>query len=198
MRWTNENAYDAIVQSASDTYAVPAALIKAIIAAESSFNAHATRIEGGDASIGLMQLLVSTAKALGFNGTQIDLMEPGTNITMGARLLAQLLRQTGGDLDATASAYNGGYRPTLGFGARRTATTPQVCLQWKATAPATGRVISRDCQVVGSTTVGQFSNQSYVDKVADYRNYFFVPPSPLAAAAAKALARSRGRSIGRS
>lgn len=186
-RWMNENAYDAIVQSASEAQAVPVPLIKAIIAAESAFNPNARRAEVGinDASSGLMQILLSTARGLGFTGTPDELFDPGVNITIGTRLLAQLLRQTGGDQDAAASAYNGGYRPTLGFGARRTATTPAVCLQWKPTAPATGRTVAADCQVPGSTVVGQFSNQGYVDRVANYRDYFFVSPLPLNKGAAE-------------
>jgi hypothetical protein len=77
-------------------------------------------------------------------------------------------------LDAAWSAYNGGYRPTLGFGARRTAGAPRVCLRWKANAPATGRTIARDCELVGDTEPGKFSNQTrYVDVVRNYYAYFF-------------------------
>jgi soluble lytic murein transglycosylase-like protein len=191
-RWAREQDFDALVQASSASFGgrVAPEFIKAIIAAESAFRPESLRGEPqiGDASIGLMQLRLATARALGYPGAVGDpgalsgLYEPGTNIFLGTKLLDQLLTQTSGDLDAAASAYNGGYRPDLGFGALRTVDTPAVCLVWKSTAPTAGRTLANDCQVIGSTTPGTFSNQRYVDRVKDYRDYFFVAP-PLRAAA---------------
>lgn len=192
-RWAREREFDALVGAAVDSVAntlgpwspltreQAVAAVKALIAAESGFNPERVRGEPhlGDASVGLMQVLYSTAKAMGYPGPVGDagqltgLFTPGTNIYIGAKYLWTLLSRTGGNLDAAASAYNGGFRPHLGFGGRRTATTPRVCLRWKATAPATGRTIDRDCELVGSTTPGTFSNQGYVDKVRNYDAYFF-------------------------
>lgn len=195
-RWTREADFDAYVQASSDSFGgrVKPEFIKGIIAAESAFNPAAIRGEPqiGDASIGLMQLRFKTAQALGYPGevgSQDDLsglFDPGTNIYLGTKLLDQLLSQTGGDMDAAASAYNGGYRPEYGFGAPRTDSTPVVCLQWKPTAPTTGRTISRDCAVVGSTVPGTYSNQPYVDRVANYRDYFFGSAPPKQGAARQA------------
>jgi soluble lytic murein transglycosylase-like protein len=191
-RWLHENDYDALVQAMSASFGgrVKPELIKAIIAAESAFNAAAVRGEPqiAGASIGLMQLLYSTAKRLGYPGevgeaaTLTGLFRPDANIYIGAKYLDELLKQTGGDVDAAISAYNGGYRPELGFGALRTSKTPTVCLQWKPTAPKTGRTIARDCARIGTTMVGKFSNQQYVDRVKNYLDYFFVwvPPQPAA------------------
>lgn len=193
-RFARENEFDPLVNSAVESVAnmdgpwpIPKdrafALVKGLIAAESSFNPSATRGEPhlGDASIGLMQVLYSTAKGLGFPGPTGDvtkltgLYAPATNTYYGARLLRKLLLQAGNEAGAI-SAYNGGYRPSLGFGRPRTATTPRVCLQWRATAPATGRTIDRDCEVLGSTTPGTYSNQPYVNKVKSYTDYFFRNP----------------------
>lgn len=192
-RWARENEFDPLVRAAVDSVAnqvgawpIPKeqafAAVKAVVAAESAFNPSATRGEAqiGDASIGLMQVLLSTARRLGFPGDSGDrtrltgLYTPGTNIFIGTKYLHSLLRQTGGNLDAAFSAYNGGYRPHLGFGGKRTTSTPRVCLQWKPTAPSTGRTIDRDCALVGSTKPGTYSNQRYVDKCRNYLDYFFV------------------------
>lgn len=130
MKWARENAFDPEVTAASRQYGVPVALIKAIIGAESGFDPRAYRPEsprpslppspdfpnGGDASIGLMQLLVRTARALGFAGTIEDLYQPRVNIGLGTRLLKQNLDRAGGDVPNAVSAYNGGWRPSLGYG----------------------------------------------------------------------------------
>lgn len=200
-RFAHENDYDALIGAAVDsmvntlgpwpgglTRAQAIAAVKAIIAKESAFNPAATRGEpqAGDASIGLMQVLYSTARQeLGYPGVVGDpqkltgLYTPGTNIYVGTKYLwLQLRRVGGGDIDAAFSAYNGGFRPSLGFGARRGGGTPRVCLQWKPTAPRdpAARSIDRDCAVVGSTTPGSFSNQRYVTLAHNYYDYFFVPP----------------------
>lgn len=189
-RWAHENDFDVLIQAMAQSFPrVRPELIKAIVAAESGFVAGKVRGEPqiGDASIGLMQVLYSTAKRLGFPGAigeaskLTGLFRPDANLYIGAKYLDQLLGQTGDDVEAAISAYNGGYRPELGFGRRRTAATPRVCLRWKPTAPKTGRSVDRDCDLVGSMTVGQFSNQSYVTRVKSYLDYFFGNPPPRAA-----------------
>ena len=207
-RWVREREYDALVGAAVDSIANVSgpwapltreqaiAAVKALIAKESAFNPASVRGEPqlGDASVGLMQVLYSTARGLGYPGpigdanTLTGLFAPGANIYVGTKYLHQLLSKTGGDLDAAFSAYNGGYRPSLGFGARRTTATPRVCLRWRSGAPSTGRTIARDCELLGDTEAGKFSNQTrYVDLARNYYAYFFgaaplaagqTPPSP--------------------
>lgn len=130
MKWARENAFDAQVAQAASTYGVAVPLIKAVIAVESGFNPNAYRAEaprpslpptadfpnGGDASLGLMQLLVRTARTLGYNGPMNGLYDPGINIGLGTRLLRDNLKRTGGNVSDAISAYNGGFRPALGFG----------------------------------------------------------------------------------
>lgn len=195
-RWARENDFDDVVGAAVDSVTQvqgpwaglsrdqAVAAVKAVIAKESAFDPSRVRGEPqlGDASVGLMQVLYSTARGLGYPGPIGDpdnltgLFTPGTNVYLGATYLWQKLVQTGGDLEAAFSAYNGGYRPELGFGGRRDGSTPLVCLQWKPTAPPSGRVVSRDCAVIGSTAPGTFSNQKYVDLAGDYYAYFFGAP----------------------
>jgi hypothetical protein len=191
MRWTRENAYDAAVQQASAEFGVRVPLIKGVIGRESAFVPNALRGEPqiGDASYGLMQLLYSTAKGLGYTGTPEGLFDPATNIHYGTKLLAQNLSRTGGDEASAISAYNGGWRPSLGFGVRATRAL-RVCLAWKQTAPRDPklRVLSRDCAKVQNVAAGEFANQPHVDAVMANVRYFEQPPAPSAPAAEAGVA----------
>lgn len=66
------------------------ALVLAIIEVESSFNPRAYRAEPqiNDASRGLMQLLLSTARDRGYPGDEEGLFDPETNIRLGVMQLA--------------------------------------------------------------------------------------------------------------
>lgn len=93
-------------------YGVPASLVLAIIQVESGGNPNAINNTGGDAALGgsygLMQMSADTAQALGYNGPSSGLLDPTTNITLGTRYLADLLSETGGNVDAAISGYNAG------------------------------------------------------------------------------------------
>lgn len=118
--FTRENEFDDLVLSNANKYGVPAWVIKATIGRESSFNPKAYRAEPDltppDASRGLMQLLGSTAQALGLHGDVGDdvlkvggLYEPALNIQLGAKLLGQLhSRFSGEPWDNVYAAYNAG------------------------------------------------------------------------------------------
>lgn len=106
------------VYIAASRYGVDPAIVLAVIGTESSFNPKAFKQEPNDASYGLMQVLFGTAKGLGYTGTTAGLFDPVTSIDLGTKLLGQNLRARGGDVDAAVSQYNGGYRPTYGFGKR--------------------------------------------------------------------------------
>lgn len=162
-RWQHENDYDGIIAVESARTGVSMPLIKAVISLESEFLARATRAEaaraslpptpdfpqGGDMSIGLMQLLVRTARTLGYKGPVGDktsltgLFDPATNIHLGTTLLrdnVNAARLAGLGVDAAISAYNGGWRPSLGYGR--------------------------------PLPTGQFANQAYVNVVFERMSYF--------------------------
>lgn len=105
-----ENEYDALISRAAGLYAVPAGIIKAVIATESSFRPWALREEPriGDRSRGLMQILEKTARGLGFQGDLELLCDPEVNIMLGTKLLAQLYRRFGPSWADALAAYNGG------------------------------------------------------------------------------------------
>ena len=87
-----------------------AALVKAIVAVESGFDPHALSPKG---AVGLMQVLPATAERYGLAAdarrTIADrLRDPGTNLRIGTRYLADLLALFGGDLTLALAAYNAG------------------------------------------------------------------------------------------
>lgn len=172
--WMNENVYDSSIHEAALKYGVPFEFVKAIIGKESGFVVNARRAEPaykcpltgkvGDASIGLMQILLCTAMGEGFRGTEAQLFDPHTNIEYGTKYLAGQLARASGRIDSAASAYNGGWNPNIGFGAPVTRTGITVCL---ARDTVTGKCINSR-----TVPIGEYANQSYVDKVLQYYQYF--------------------------
>lgn len=170
-RWANEDRWTDAIKSAAERYAVPYPLVQAIIAVESQFRPDAYRNEPqiNDGSVGLMQILLRTAQAVGYHGErgtggqQTGLFSPATNIEYGTAYLAQQYHLAKEDAAAAASAYNGGWRPSLGFGGRATKTVT-VCL---ARDTSTGKCIRSR-----TVPVGEFANQTYVNAVLDNLKYF--------------------------
>lgn len=147
--FTRENEYDSIVVQAGEAWSVDPALIKAIIGAESEFTPEAFRAEPkiGDASYGLMQLLYGTARLLGYAGPTNGLYDPTTNIRLGTRYLADLIKTAenhGHGVDSAVSAYNAGF---------------------SAVRPGDGKRVTNDAGA-------DFINQAYVDRVLSLASYF--------------------------
>ncbi len=148
-RWPHQDDYTALIKESSARYAVPVALVQAVISLESEFLPRAYRAEPkiNDASRGLMQLLFQTAKALGYTGTPDGLFDPATSIDLGTRLLRDNIRYAqsrGYGLDSALSAYNGGFSAQRAGDGKRT----------------------------GDTTSSPFINQSYVNVVLERMRYF--------------------------
>jgi soluble lytic murein transglycosylase-like protein len=100
-----------IINEMASKYNIEPAWIKAHIKAESDWDVNASRFEAhkGDASWGLMQLLLATARGvLGDNNlTTTQLINPRVNIEAGTKFLSQLWNRYGNMRDAMA-AYNAG------------------------------------------------------------------------------------------
>jgi soluble lytic murein transglycosylase-like protein len=96
-----EKIYNDIINKAAKKYGVDAALIKAIIMAESSYNQRAISKRG---AVGLMQLMPATATALGVE----DIFDPTHNVNGGAKYIKLLLDKFNGNLELALAAYNAG------------------------------------------------------------------------------------------
>lgn len=105
----SRSAYRAIIVREAAAAGVPAEVAEAVMAVESGYNAGAI---GGDGEIGLMQILPSTARMLGFSGTLAALAVPETNIRYGVMYLAGAWRLAGRDLCTAAMKYRAGHGET--------------------------------------------------------------------------------------
>jgi len=92
---------DALVNDNAQSQDVDPALIKAIIANESGFNANATSNVGAQ---GLMQLMPGTAAGLGVT----DAYDPAQNVAGGTKYIKGLLERFNGDVRLAVAAYNAG------------------------------------------------------------------------------------------
>ncbi len=92
---------DALVSTNAGKWGVDPALVKAIIANESGFNANATSKTGAQ---GLMQLEPGTAAGLGVTNSY----DPAQNVAGGTRYIRGLLDRFHGDVRLAVAAYNAG------------------------------------------------------------------------------------------
>jgi len=95
------HAYDDIIEEAASTYQLDPRIIKAVMEAESAFNAMAVSPVG---ALGLMQLMPDVAKELGVT----DPLDPRQNIMGGSKYLKQLLDAHDGNVRLALASYNAG------------------------------------------------------------------------------------------
>jgi soluble lytic murein transglycosylase-like protein len=89
------------INLAAHQFDLDPALVRAVIHAESDFNALARSQKG---AMGLMQLMPGTARLVGVADARL----PGDNIRGGARYLAGLMARFKNDVSLAAAAYNAG------------------------------------------------------------------------------------------
>ncbi|GGI81533.1 lytic transglycosylase domain-containing protein [Shewanella gelidii] len=94
-------AHQNIIELAAKQHRLEPALIRAVIHAESAFDAKAISRSG---AMGLMQLMPDTANDMGV----LNAFKPEQNIQGGSRYLAQMLDRFDGDITLACAAYNAG------------------------------------------------------------------------------------------
>jgi soluble lytic murein transglycosylase-like protein len=95
------HAYDDIIDEAAKKYAMDPRMIKAVMQAESAFNAMAVSPVG---ALGLMQLMPDVAEELGVT----DPLDPRQNIMAGSKYLKRLLDSHDGNVRLALASYNAG------------------------------------------------------------------------------------------
>ena len=98
--------FAAEIDVASEVFGVDAALLRAVMHAESWFEADAVSHAGAQ---GLMQLMPDTARRFGV----VDVFDPVDNISGGAAYLAWLSERFDNDLERVLAAYNAGENAVL-------------------------------------------------------------------------------------
>lgn len=97
----NTNAYRNEVKQLAEKYKIDAALVRAVIHAESAFKVNALSNKGAQ---GLMQLMPGTARDMGVKNA----FDAKQNIEGGVKYLAWLLETFNGDIKLATAAYNAG------------------------------------------------------------------------------------------
>jgi len=99
------------IQDAAKATRLEAALIHAVISAESGYNPFARSRKG---AAGLMQLMPETARRYGVKNR----LDPAQNISGGARYLRDLIRLFNNDVQLAVAAYNAGENAVVRAGNR--------------------------------------------------------------------------------
>ena len=102
-------AYDAIIQSEAKKHGVDAALVSAVIRAESNYQPRALSRKGAR---GLMQLMPATAKRLEVRKP----FDPASNVAGGVRYLKELAERFHHRPELVLAAYNAGERAVESYG----------------------------------------------------------------------------------
>lgn len=94
----------AMIPEVARRHGVEEALVRAVVAAESNYDAHAVSPVG---AVGLMQLMPPTAADYGVTSVEA-LFDPRINLNTGTRHLKRLLRKYSDDYGRVIMAYNAG------------------------------------------------------------------------------------------
>ena len=103
---TAQSAYDGLIATHAQANGVPEALVHRVIQRESCYR---PELVGHCGCVGLMQIKLSTARALGYTGDAAGLRDPNTNLTYGVKYLAGAYRAANGDQGRAMRYYAGGY-----------------------------------------------------------------------------------------
>ena len=98
-----------IFATVTATLGLPNGLLSAVCHVESHHNVKAINLnDGGEDSLGVCQIKLSTAKMLGFKGTAAELQEPFVNAYYAGMYLNKQLRRYDHFIPHAIAAYNSG------------------------------------------------------------------------------------------
>ena len=106
---TDEASLRAMVRAEAEARGMPPEVAEAVAQVESGYDPRAV---GGVGEIGLMQVLPSTARMLGFSEPLPRLFDPATNVRYGVRYLSEAWRLTGQDICGAVMKYRAGHGET--------------------------------------------------------------------------------------
>lgn len=107
----DKQRFNPLVEESARTYQVDAALLHAVITAESGYNPRAVSRKG---AAGLMQLMPDTARRYGVENS----FDPAQNIRGGTQYLRDLLQMFGNNMELAVAAYNAGEKAVANHGNR--------------------------------------------------------------------------------
>jgi soluble lytic murein transglycosylase-like protein len=136
------SGYRALIEKEAARTGIAPEIAEAVMAVESGYNPGAI---GGAGEIGLMQILPSTARMLGFGGSLADLAVPETNIHYGVTYLAAAWRLAAGDLCTAVMKYRAGHGET-----RFSHLSVNYCLAVRS------KLMARGFRVTGNVPVATF------------------------------------------
>lgn len=139
-------SYRALAESEARRAGLPSEIADAVMAVESGYDPRAI---GSSGEIGLMQVMPSTARMLGFAGSNEALAAPETNIHYGVTYLARAWRLAGGDLCTAAMKYRAGHGET-----RFSRLSVDYCLAVRS------KLAARGYHVTGTVPIATFGEAS--------------------------------------
>jgi len=105
---------------------LPVGLLSSICFIETNHNPHAMHYNDGSSnSVGICQIKLIAARQVGYKGTELDLLDPNTNILYAGKYLKYQLRRYNGNVTKAVVAYNKGHA-----GGTQTAYQLKVFKQW--------------------------------------------------------------------
>lgn len=140
--------YRQLVEREALAFGLPPALVDAVMAVESRYN---PAVVGMDGEVGLMQVMLPTARMMGFAGTPAELASPEVNVHYGVRYLAGAWRRANGDLCTAAMKYRAGHGET-----RFSYLSVEYCTRVRAHLTANGVAVAGSVPqpTFGRTTAG--------------------------------------------
>jgi hypothetical protein len=135
-------AYRVLIRGESLRAGLPPEIADAIIEVESGYRPDAIGTAG---EVGMMQVMPSTARMLGFFGTPSELARPEINIHYGVTYLAQAWRLADRDLCTAAMKYRAGHGET-----RFSFLSVEYCMRVRA------KLVARGYPVTGTVPQATF------------------------------------------